>query len=199
MAWQQKFHLLIQFYYFHCHLTHSLFVGSHMSHASTSSMATVMGASGCQEGWLECFRLFRPSAHPVEHMVCWTSVQHAYRQCTGKTACTCRTARGTVVVGVAPCSRRRRTRSSPLWEHFTSEHCIISCIDHTYWHSSTPENHRKLHFQNFKCSHYRLKRAGGWCRYRAALTMAVSVRARIYRQFFLCSMRYSLDTQLSKP
>jgi len=27
MAWQQKFHLLIQFYYFYCRLTHSLLVG----------------------------------------------------------------------------------------------------------------------------------------------------------------------------
>ena len=105
----------------------------------------------------------------------------------------------TAIIRAAPYQHRLPTCLSPLWEHFTSEHCIISCIDHTYWHSSTPENHRKLHSQNFKCSHYGLERAGGWCWYGAALTMAVSVRARIYRQFFLCSMRYSLDTQLSKP
>ena len=55
-----------------------------------------------------------------------------YGFCTGKTACTCGTARGTVVVGVAQCSRRRRARSSPLWERFTSEHCVISCIDHMH-------------------------------------------------------------------
>ena len=50
-----------------------------LSHGPTSSAAMAMGASICQERRQGCFHLFMPSAHPAEHMVCWTCVQHAYR------------------------------------------------------------------------------------------------------------------------
>ena len=38
----------------------------------------------------------------------------------------------------------------------TSEYYIISCIDHTYGHSSTLENHWKSWIRNFKWSHHGL-------------------------------------------
>jgi len=34
----------------------------------TSSMATAMGTSACQERWQDSFHLFMPPAHPEEHI-----------------------------------------------------------------------------------------------------------------------------------
>ena len=51
---------------------------NHSSHGPISSVATMMGLEHVTR-WRECFHLFVPAARPAEHIVWWTSDQHACR------------------------------------------------------------------------------------------------------------------------
>ena len=63
---------------------------------------------------------------------------------------------------------------------------VISCIDHSYGHTSTPENCWEGRLRTFKLSLRRLEQAGRRCWHGSS----VALQSRIYRQFFLCYLRY---------